>query len=161
MLWFYGLLGSQPRHWPGMCRSAVLTHAVCCRSVTNYFVSGPVRRRVYRSSCWAWRVRSTFPLLLTPATPSFDQMVWSRGVRLQAFECDPAPIQHDGVPSKCFGVDKHFPFSAMVMHGDHATGVKINPKDKRSWPTKAKGAAATSQLASHELRASAVGYFKN
>jgi hypothetical protein len=57
MLWFYGLLGSQPRHWPGMCRSAVLTHAVCCRSVTNYFVSGPVRRRVYRSSCWAWRVR--------------------------------------------------------------------------------------------------------
>jgi hypothetical protein len=52
-------------------------------------------------------------------------MVGSVSVRLQALECDLAPIQDDGMPSKCFGVDKHFPFSAAVMHGDHTTGVKM------------------------------------
>ena len=81
--------------------------------------------------------------MLAAATPSFDQMVWSVSVRLQHFEFDLAPIQHDGTPSKCFGVDKHFAFSAMVMHGDYTTGVKINTKDKWSRPFEAEGKPAS------------------
>jgi hypothetical protein len=51
-------------------------------------------------------------------------MVGSVSVRLEALECDVAPIQHDVVPSKCLGVDKHFSFSAVVMHCDHTIGIK-------------------------------------